>query len=106
MSGRWAPLSGLKMQKYLIVKEKKNRLLFMKIESELNTLKIIVNDCRLSLNIRWLASLRISQKKSLQKRLVNRCFITGRAAGYNRFFRLSRLQLREKASKLSFVKKI
>jgi len=72
----------------------------------LNTLKIIVNDCRLSLNIRWLASLRISQKKSLQKRLVNRCFITGRAAGYNRFFRLSRLQLREKASKLSFVKKI
>jgi len=99
-------LSGLKMQKYLVVKEKKNRLLFMKIESELNTLKIIVNDCRLSLNIRWLASLRISQKKSLQKRLVNRCFITGRAAGYNRFFRLSRLQLREKASKLSFVKKI
>jgi|TARA_B110000046_G_scaffold167872_1_gene185881 small subunit ribosomal protein S14 len=94
------------MQKYLVVKEKKNRLLFMKIESELNTLKIIVNDCRLSLNIRWLASLRISQKKSLQKRLVNRCFITGRAAGYNRFFRLSRLQLREKASKLSFVKKI
>jgi len=78
----------------------------MKIESELNTLKIIVNDCRLSFNIRWLASLRISQKKSLQKRLVNRCFITGRAAGYNRFFRLSRLQLREKASKLSFVKKI
>jgi len=60
-------LSGLKMQKYLVVKEKKNRLLFMKIESELNTLKIIVNDCRLSLNIRWLASLRISQKKSLQK---------------------------------------
>jgi len=99
-------LSGLKMQKYLVVKEKKNRLLFTKIESELNTLKIIVNDCRLSLNIRWLASLRISQKKSLQKRLVNRCFITGRAAGYNRFFRLSRLQLREKASKLSFVKKI
>jgi small subunit ribosomal protein S14 len=94
------------MQKYLVVKEKKKRLLFMKIESELNTLKIIVNDCRLSLNIRWLASLRISQKKSLQKRLVNRCFITGRAAGYNRFFRLSRLQLREKASKLSFVKKI
>ena len=94
------------MQKYLVVKEKKNRLLFMKIESELNTLKMIVNDCRLSLNIRWLASLRISQKKSLQKRLVNRCFITGRAAGYNRFFRLSRLQLREKASKLSFVKKI
>jgi|TARA_B110000261_G_scaffold19268_1_gene19282 small subunit ribosomal protein S14 len=94
------------MQKYLVVKEKKNRLLFTKIESELNTLKIIVNDCRLSLNIRWLASLRISQKKSLQKRLVNRCFITGRAAGYNRFFRLSRLQLREKASKLSFVKKI
>lgn len=94
------------MQKYLVVKEKKNRLLFTKIESELNTLKIIVNDCRLSLNIRWLASLRISQKKSLQKRLVNRCFITGRAAGYNRFFRLSRLQLREKASILSFVKKI
>ena len=94
------------MQKYLVVKDKKNRLLFTKIESELNTLKIIVNDCRLSLNIRWLASLRISQKKSLQKRLVNRCFITGRAAGYNRFFRLSRLQLREKASKLSFVKKI
>jgi len=94
------------MQKYLVVKEKKNRLLFTKIESELNTLKIIVNDCRLSLNLRWLASLRISQKKSLQKRLVNRCFITGRAAGYNRFFRLSRLQLREKASKLSFVKKI
>ena len=94
------------MQKYLVVKEKKNRLLFTKIESELNTLKIIVNDCRLSLNIRWLASLRISQKKSLQKRLVNRCFITGRAACYNRFFRLSRLQLREKASKLSFVKKI
>jgi len=99
-------LSGLKMQKYLVIKEKKNRHLFTKIESELNTLKIIVNDCRLSLNIRWLASLRISQKKSLQKRLVNRCFITGRAAGYNRFFRLSRLQLREKASKLSFVKKI
>jgi len=94
------------MQKYLVIKEKKNRHLFTKIESELNTLKIIVNDCRLSLNIRWLASLRISQKKSLQKRLVNRCFITGRAAGYNRFFRLSRLQLREKASKLSFVKKI
>jgi len=94
------------MQKYLVVKEKKNRLLFTKIESELNTLKIIVNDCRLSLNLRWLASLRISQKKSLQKRLVNRCFITGRAAGYNRFFRLSRLQLREKASKLSFFKKI
>ena len=94
------------MQKYLVVKEKKNRLLFTKIESELNTLKIIVNDCRLSLNIRWLASLRISQKKSLQKRLVNRCFITGRAAGYNRFFRLSRLQFRERASKLSFVKKI
>jgi ribosomal protein S14 len=94
------------MQKYLVIKERNKRINFLNLESELITLRSIVHDCRLSLSTRWLASLRLNQKRLTSTNKINRCFISGRSSGYNRFFRLSRLQFRQKADKLAFVKKV
>ena len=64
-------------------------------------LKAIVNNRKLPLNERFAAQLKLSKlpKNSARTRIRNRCEITGRPHGVYRKLRISRIALRELASK-------
>ena len=61
----------------------------------------IARDRSLNPPERFEAQLKLSEmpRNSAKTRLVNRCEITGRARAYHRLFKLSRIALREMASK-------
>lgn len=85
--------------KFLIIREKKRRQSYAKIETHIFALKYILNNTNLSLRIRWYAAIRISAltKKISICSLNNRCFITGRKASYIRHFKMSRIKVRQHA---------
>ena len=64
-------------------------------------LKAIVNDKTLPIEERFQATLKLAEmpRNGAKIRIRNRCALTGRARGYHRKFGLSRLMLRELASK-------
>ncbi len=66
-----------------------------------NELKKIINDKKLPLDERFKAQLKLSKmpKNSAKTRIRNRCEITGRPHGVYRKVRISRIALRELASK-------
>ena len=66
-----------------------------------NELKKIINDKKLPLDERFKAQLKLSKmpKNSAKTRIRNRCEITGRPHGVYRKLRISRIALRELASK-------
>jgi len=73
---------------------------FKKFETKYLALKSIKNNCNLPANIRWESCLLLNKlSKNCSRNFIrNRCFITGRAHSYIRFFRLSRIQFRFLAS--------
>jgi len=73
---------------------------FQNFESQYLALKSIKNNCNLPANIRWESCLLLNKlsKNCSQNYIKNRCFITGRAHSFMRFFRLSRIQFRSLAS--------
>ena len=85
--------------KFLVLKERKRRLAFKKIEPQYVALKSIVHNQKLANTIRWEASLLLSKlvKKNSSTAFKNRCDTTGRGRGYLRFFNLSRIQALELA---------
>jgi len=97
--------------KFLLVKASSSRKTLKKKEAQYLALKSIIYNLRISTEIRWEASLLLSNFMSTNKHsrasLKNRCFLTGRSRGYLRFFNLSRVQVRDLArnSQLPFVKK-
>ena len=64
-------------------------------------LKIIINDKKLPLNERFKAQLKLAKipRNSAKIRIRNRCEITGRPHGVYRKLKMSRIALRELASK-------
>jgi len=95
--------------KYLIIREKLHRINFKKIETQYLALKFVVHNQTIADYVRWEASLLLSKLLKTNSRvfLKNRCFLTGRARGYSRFFNLSRIQVRSLArnNELSFITK-
>ncbi|RHY07711.1 hypothetical protein DYB37_011735 [Aphanomyces astaci] len=83
-----------------IKKNIKQRLLFKNFEKKRLIIKIISNNFNFKKIIRW----KIEQKwfnfdrNSSLTRIKNICILTGRSKSVYRFFKISRLQLRKKAS--------
>ena len=94
---------------FLNKRQVKRRSNFNNIEAEYRSLKSILRNQKIPLTIRWEASLRLSKlmKDKSSIFLNNRCFLTGRGKSVQRFFRLSRLQIRKYArdNKLPYVQK-
>jgi len=87
--------------KSILTKGRLHRENFKKFETKYLALKFIKENQNLALNLRWEASLLLSKiAKKYSKTLIrNHCFLTGRARGFIRFFRLSRVQFRLLARK-------
>jgi len=94
---------------FLTKRQRKHRNNFTNIEAEYRSLKSILRKQKIPLTIRWEASLRLSKlmKNKSAVFLNNRCFLTGRRKSVQRFFNLSRLQIRKYAldNKLPYIKK-
>ncbi|MSP06458.1 MAG: 30S ribosomal protein S14 [Candidatus Fonsibacter sp.] len=71
-----------------------------RFENKRSKLKKIIMNKTISLNERFLASLKLSKvpRNSAKNRIKNRCEITGRSRGYYRKLRMSRIALRKFAS--------
>jgi len=78
-------------------RDKKRRKLFQKLEKKRRSLSLVISNMNLEDHIRYRASLKLAKlpKNSSEIRLKNRCIVTGRAKGISRFFKISRIQLRE-----------
>ena len=72
-----------------------------RFENKRKKLKAIVSNRKLPLNERFAAQLKLSKlpKNSARTRIRNRCEITGRPHGVYRKLRISRIALRDLASK-------
>lgn len=83
--------------KYLVEKDKRKRRIFEKYEKQRLCLKALSKDNRLPLSLRLLYKLKLQmfKKNSSKTRIKNRCVFTGRARSTIRFFRMSRLQVRD-----------
>lgn len=87
--------------KYLIEKDKKRREIFAKYENLRICLRALSKDLRLPYSVRLLYRIRLSEfyKNASKTRIKNRCVISGRGRGVFRFFRMSRLQIRDNSIK-------
>ena len=85
--------------KSLIEKDKKRRKLFKKYEKKRRELKAIIYNKDTSSELRSEAQYKLSKlpKDSSKIRIKNRCVLTGRSKGVFRYFKLSRIQLRQLA---------
>ena len=83
--------------KYLIEKDRHRRQLVYEFEKKRLSLKALSRDHRLPLGLRIVYRLFLSNfvRNASRTRVKNRCTVTGRSRGVFRFFRLSRLQVRE-----------
>ena len=72
-----------------------------KFQNRRKKLKAIINNKKLPLNERFAAQLKLTKlpKNSARTRIRNRCEITGRPHGVYRKLRISRIALRDLASK-------
>jgi len=95
--------------RFLNKRQAKHRNNFNYIEAEYRSLKSILRKQKIPLDVRWEASLRLSKlmKDKSAVFLNNRCFLTGRRKGVQRYFNLSRLQIRKYAldNKLPYIQK-
>jgi len=87
--------------KYLIEKDKKRREIFAKYENFRICLRALSKDLRLPYSVRLLYRVRLAEfyKNASKTRIKNRCVISGRGRGIFRFFRMSRLQIRDTSIK-------
>lgn len=85
----------------MIERDKKRRKLAKKYAAKRATLRAAVRDLSLSPEERFQAVLTMSElpKNSAKERIRNRCALTGRPRGHFRKFNLSRIALRDLASR-------
>lgn len=85
----------------MIERDKKRRKLAKKYAAKRATLRSAVRDLSLSPEERFQAVLALSElpKNSAKERIRNRCALTGRPRGHFRKFNLSRIALRDLASR-------
>lgn len=83
--------------KYLILKDRKKRLLFNHFELENLRFKSVVYNRSLNSKIRHLVSLKLTlfSKNFSKVRVRNRCVLTGRSRSVYRFFKLSRISFKK-----------
>jgi small subunit ribosomal protein S14 len=93
------------MVKYLTVKDFYRRKYFDYYESEKLRLKSIIYNRTLPSSIRLMYSLKLSAlpRNASQVRIKNRCLITHRGQSVYRFFKLSRISLKEFVGKNYFL---
>jgi len=94
---------------FLNKRQVKHRNNFNNIEAEYRSLKSILRKQKIPLTVRWEASLRLSKLMKSKSSVFhnNRCFLTGRGKSVQRYFNLSRLQIRKYAldNKLPYIQK-
>ena len=85
----------------MVEREKKRQRLAKKYAAKRERLKAIANDDSLPMEERFKARLKLAKlpRNSSPTRLRNRCEVTGRPRAYYRKLRMSRIALREFASK-------
>jgi small subunit ribosomal protein S14 len=105
----WAlPLFLFLMKKNkFIQKDFSLRLGIQKSEDQRLALKTVLNSFFFDSKFRFLALLQLSRFPSSSTKARNRCVLTGRSRGVYNFFKISRLMIKDLASKglLSGVKK-
>lgn len=89
------------MKKKFIQKDLKIRQNVKKYEDKRQSLKTIQSCLLLNSKNRFLATLQLSQLKSkaFPNKIRNRCVLTGRSRSNYNFFKLSRIMVKELASK-------
>jgi ribosomal protein S14 len=93
-----------------VSKDKKLRYCFFQNEFYILLYKSILKDSFLDNDFKffiYLKLFRLINNRVFSSRIRNRCVVTGRARGVNRFFKMSRLLVRSKSSQglLTGVKK-
>ena len=85
--------------KSLIERDKKRRRLFKKYESKRQNLKTIIYNTSLTKEECMVAQNKLSNlpKNSSKTRIKNRCVVTGRSHSVYKYFKMSRIQLRNLA---------
>jgi len=85
----------------MINREKKRQKLVEKFAAKRAALKVVAKDESLPMEERFKARLRLAKlpRNSSPSRLHNRCDVTGRPKAYYRKLRMSRIALRDFASK-------
>ncbi|SET69626.1 30S ribosomal protein S14 [Oceanicella actignis] len=85
----------------MIEREKKRQRLVAKFAAKREALKAIANDQSLPMEERFKARLKLAKlpRNSSPTRLRNRCEVTGRPRAYYRKLKMSRIALRDFASK-------
>ena len=85
----------------MVERDKKRRRLVAQYSNRRAALRAAVRDASLAPDERFAASLRLAAmpRNGAKVRLRNRCEVSGRPRGYYRKFRLSRIALRELASR-------
>jgi small subunit ribosomal protein S14 len=80
-----------------IQKNKRRKIMANNKKPGRDALKLVINNKDLALEDRIRATLKLAQKprNASLTRIRNRCEITGRARGYYRKFKISRIALRE-----------
>ncbi len=85
----------------MVERDKKRRRLVAKQARRRAALRVAVRDTSLAPDERFVASLKLAAmpRNGAKVRLRNRCEMSGRPRGYYRKFRMSRIALRELASR-------
>ncbi len=85
----------------MVEREKKRQRMVAKYASKRAELKAIINDQERPMEERFKASLKLAElpRDSSPTRLHNRCEVTGRPKAYYRKLKMSRIALRDLASK-------
>ena len=88
-------------KKSSVAKNQKRRRIVARHAERRASLLAVVKDPNTSMDDKFAAQVQIAKmpRDASATRVVNRCFITGRARGYHRKFGLSRIALREEALK-------
>ena len=88
-------------KKSAVERNKKRRRMAAKFASKRTRLKAITDDMSLSMEDRFHAHLRLAQlpRNSAPTRIRNRCEVTGRPRGFYRKLGMSRIALRDFASR-------
>ena len=85
----------------MVERDKKRRQLVAQYAKRRTALRVAVRDTSLAPDERFVASLKLAAmpRNGAKVRLRNRCEMSGRPRGYYRKFRMSRIALRELASR-------
>jgi small subunit ribosomal protein S14 len=88
-------------KKSAINRDQKRRKLAAKFANKRAKLKAMTTDTKITVEERFSAQLKLSElpRNSSKTRIHNRCEITGRSKSYYRKLRMSRIALRDLASK-------